>query len=232
MEWIKSDAAEDNPAPVDATSAQAVKMNSSEWQENVEKLAAQFDSQDIVGQAPRLPNGGLAVGAAALQPPDAPRREETHTWLQIKTGILSRLQEDDAHYYAVAVMSKGRNRLKLARIAWLKEPLRSWLAKAETQVPVTMAAVTASYTLPVITSPSGGCTDDTWMATPRGTSIPDGREEHTAVWTGSEMIVWGGATDGLNTGGRYNPVTDTWDSHLHHRRAHLPRGSHGSVERH
>ena len=30
-------------------------MNSSEWQESVEKLAAQFDSQDIVGQAPRLP---------------------------------------------------------------------------------------------------------------------------------------------------------------------------------
>ena len=35
---------------------------------------------------------------------------------------------------------------------------------------------------------------------------------HTAVWTGSEMIVWGGC-DGfscLNTGGRYNPSTDSW----------------------
>src|SRR5207247_6254811 len=37
------------------------------------------------------------------------------------------------------------------------------------------------------------------------------REGHTAVWTGSEMILWGG-TNGpfLNTGGRYNPSTDSW----------------------
>ena len=35
---------------------------------------------------------------------------------------------------------------------------------------------------------------------------------HTAVWTGSEMIVWGGNTGShfLNTGGRYNPSTDSW----------------------
>jgi hypothetical protein len=28
------------------------------------------------------------------------------------------------------------------------------------------------------------------------------------VWTGSEMIVWGGTAD--TTGGRYNPKADTW----------------------
>ena len=35
---------------------------------------------------------------------------------------------------------------------------------------------------------------------------------HTAVWTGSEMIVWGGynGSGNLNTGGRYNPGTDSW----------------------
>ena len=32
------------------------------------------------------------------------------------------------------------------------------------------------------------------------------------MWTGTEMIVWGGHNDsgGLNTGGRYNPNTNTW----------------------
>jgi hypothetical protein len=37
------------------------------------------------------------------------------------------------------------------------------------------------------------------------------RSNHTAVWTGSLMIVWGGY-DGvlLNTGGRYDPATDSW----------------------
>ena len=41
---------------------------------------------------------------------------------------------------------------------------------------------------------------------------PMGRYFHTAIWTGSEMIVWGGVVEagGTNTGGRYNPSTDSW----------------------
>src|SRR5207244_2484 len=44
------------------------------------------------------------------------------------------------------------------------------------------------------------------------TNAPDGRRSHTAVWIGSEMIVWGGynGSSVLNTGGRYNPGTDSW----------------------
>jgi N-acetylneuraminic acid mutarotase len=82
----------------------------------------------------------------------------------------------------------------------------------ETQVPVTMAAVTANYVLPAVASPSGGCTDDTWAPTSL-TNTPGAREYHTAVWTGSEMIIWGGediSGDLVNTGGRYNPSTDSW----------------------
>src|SRR4029453_17535597 len=105
---------------------------------------------------------------------------------QIKTGVLSPLQEDDAHYSPVAVTKKGKDRLKLATIAWLKEPLRSWLTKAEAQVPTTMAAVTANYMLPAISSPSVACTDNTWTATDYA---PSARYSHTAVWSGSEMIV-------------------------------------------
>jgi N-acetylneuraminic acid mutarotase len=52
---------------------------------------------------------------------------------------------------------------------------------------------------------------DSWTATSI-TNAPIARWLHTAVWTGSEMIVWGGGdnTDFLNTGGRYNPTADTW----------------------
>lgn len=54
---------------------------------------------------------------------------------------------------------------------------------------------------------------NTW--TPTATlSAPSARSAHAAVWTGSEMLVWGGATDGssmtTDTGARYNPATDTW----------------------
>ena len=44
MEWIKTDSANDDSAPADAKSAQALKMNGSEWQDSVAKLAAQFGS--------------------------------------------------------------------------------------------------------------------------------------------------------------------------------------------
>ena len=55
-------------------------------------------------------------------------------------------------------------------------------------------------------------TTDSWTATST-INAPSGRIWHTAVWTGSEMLVWGGYDDGVvdfNTGGRYNPSTDTW----------------------
>src|SRR5439155_223039 len=52
---------------------------------------------------------------------------------------------------------------------------------------------------------------DSWIDTST-TNAPTGRWGHTAVWTGSEMIVWGGLTGGgsVNSGGRYNPTTNTW----------------------
>jgi N-acetylneuraminic acid mutarotase len=43
------------------------------------------------------------------------------------------------------------------------------------------------------------------------TGAPDPRYRHTAVWTGSRMIVWGGITGPtVNTGGAYDPVADGW----------------------
>ncbi|HEV8700526.1 MAG TPA: hypothetical protein VGV60_04545 [Candidatus Polarisedimenticolia bacterium] len=49
---------------------------------------------------------------------------------------------------------------------------------------------------------------DTWRPTSTD-SAPRARAEHSAVWTGKDMIVWGG-TYGLRTGGLYDPATDTW----------------------
>jgi len=51
---------------------------------------------------------------------------------------------------------------------------------------------------------------DTWMPTSTA-NAPSGRSGHTAVWAGTEMIVWGGYfASPLSSGGRYNPATDTW----------------------
>src|SRR5215208_5450483 len=53
---------------------------------------------------------------------------------------------------------------------------------------------------------------DTWTATTTA-NAPTARAWHTAVWTGSEMIVWGGVDNVVgysNSGGRYDPSTDSW----------------------
>jgi N-acetylneuraminic acid mutarotase len=53
---------------------------------------------------------------------------------------------------------------------------------------------------------------NSWTATST-VNAPSARYQHTAVWTGSEMIVWGGRDENNNllaTGARYNPATDTW----------------------
>ena len=73
-------------------------------------------------------------------------------------------------------------------------------------------AAGANYILPTISDPSGGCIGNTWTST-NLIGAPDARYSHTAVWTGSEMIVWGGDDENsleINTGGRYNPSTDSW----------------------
>src|SRR4029077_11622542 len=56
---------------------------------------------------------------------------------------------------------------------------------------------------------------DSWTATST-TNVPDARADHTAIWTGSLMIVWGGENNlngtFFNTGGRYDPSTDSWNA--------------------
>ena len=45
-------------------------------------------------------------------------------------------------------------------------------------------------------------------------NAPQQRINHAAVWTGTEMLIWGGVEPGssslLNSGARYNPITNTW----------------------
>ena len=78
----------------------------------------------------------------------------------------------------------------------------------DTSMATTLANIT--YTLPKIPE---GCIDDTWTATST-TNAPSPRAFHSAVWTGTEMIIWGGydGTNSFNTGKKYNPSTDTWAS--------------------
>lgn len=58
-----------------------------------------------------------------------------------------------------------------------------------------------------------------WTALPRAGDVPKARYSHSAVWTGSEMFVWGGlctadaaaaTTAACTDGSAYDPVKQTW----------------------
>ena len=59
---------------------------------------------------------------------------------------------------------------------------------------------------------------------------PSRRAFNTAVWTGKEMLVWGGCNTSkvLNDGGRYNPAKDAWKP-INTDGAPNPRGGHVAV---
>jgi hypothetical protein len=82
---------------------------------------------------------------------------------------------------------------------------------------VLMAARRKWVLLAVCAAPLAAQSYDSWISAPNlnnGTGAPSAREGHRAVWTGDKLIVWGGNAGGpaSNTGGIYNPATDTWES--------------------
>ena len=110
----------------------------------------------------------------------------------------------------------------LARRSLVDRLIRSFYAgeEARTKVPFDTWWVGVRDTLAIDPMPLAGpfervlpqftgCMAGSW--TPTKQDVPDPRIGHTFVWTGSEAIVWGGSFDGgVNTGGRYDPATDTW----------------------
>ena len=216
-ELIRSD---DDKIGVERGANHTVKLASREWNGTVQKLAATFGEPTAAGASAFGARRHVAAfepstGAESVPPANSDisassQEAAAEVYERIPVGKLSFLQEDEERYYATAIIEKTDGHLKLGTIAWLKEPLESWLSRAENEVRAETTAPNASYMLPEISDV--GCTVNTWAAS--SMNAPRGRFLATAVWTGSEMIVWGGyefaSTVLFNTGGRYNPTTDTW----------------------
>ena len=92
-----------------------------------------------------------------------------------------------------------------------RKPFGSAPTKALRVMSMTATLANVAYTLPRVAQGNAPCTDDTWTATSTA-NAPTARAYQKSVWTGTEMIVWGGydGNNYFNTGGRYNPSTDSW----------------------
>jgi N-acetylneuraminic acid mutarotase len=190
-EFVRSDGAGNG---TNRNAEHSVKLNSREWDETMHKLAASFESRRHAAGFQSADMSAHSISAA------------NDAYEAVPVGNVGPLQEDEERYYATAVIEKSNDAVNLATVSWRKEQLEAWLARAGNQADTAMTEPSGNYTLPEILD-GAGCIGDTWTAT---AGPPDGRDGHTAVWTGNEMIIWGGTGSGLNTGARYNPSTDSW----------------------
>lgn len=129
---------------------------------------------------------------------------------EIPTGRVSALRESDDSFYVVGILDRDDERIRTVYGLWRKTPFDEWWLESSERFPALAPTGTdESFDSPEILGQT--CADDRWLATPTG---PEGRFAHTAVWTGNEMIVWGGFTDSipLQTGGIYDPTTDAWST--------------------
>ncbi|MBA2434439.1 MAG: hypothetical protein H0V54_05020 [Chthoniobacterales bacterium] len=125
---------------------------------------------------------------------------------------VSMVREDDNQFYVLSVLSQSDDDLKVASVTWRKEPVDIWWNKVRADIPMAEPDFqVADFSLPQIAAPAA---DESWRPT---SSALTPRENHTAVWTGTEMIVWGGFYNPSNydnyavtVGSRYNPATDSW----------------------
>jgi N-acetylneuraminic acid mutarotase len=161
------------------------------------------------GAAVALPGALMLMPEVFDRSAAALRRSEGGPGGAPALGRFGPLREDSHRFYALAIDALEADRLTLRSVAWRKADFDTWWAAQRAGFSADLPASAASYRLPTV-APNANCRDDSWKPTLAGL---DGRYEHSAVWTGSEMIVWGGMEAVgfvYNDGSRYNPATDTW----------------------
>ncbi|HEX5042137.1 MAG TPA: kelch repeat-containing protein, partial [Candidatus Polarisedimenticolaceae bacterium] len=173
-------------------------------------------AEAALGQADLMDAGGVyheerwSIGDETLAQPASegtvtvPKAE----WQLTLERLSHRVLEEDATSFRVSeLLAREGNTFTVAVAVWEKVPFDTWFADREKELSTSVSEPTTPY---VLLNPVENCVSDTWR--PTRTGVPDGRREHSALWTGTEMIVWGGTGYMLemNSGGRYDPATDTW----------------------
>jgi len=162
----------------------------------------------------RKERGQESMTDVALTPDEFERRRER---LSTSAGRIGPVIEERDRFVIEALLDQRVDGLRVAIYTIRKETWDGWWSRFQDDFDPRDVKVTADFgqTLP---RPGGAETgtqpcasDDTWNNGMMD-DLPDPRYNHTAVWTGTEMIVWGGRSGGprLASGARYDPVTDSW----------------------
>lgn len=193
---------------------------------------------------------GVAVPAVLSVDQREVRPDLDATLRSIPVDVWSDLIDHGDSYGRVGVVKRMDDAVELRVLLVAKTNLQDWLASERSDLPSlpdgaapltcipsgqTMSLLQALVSPASSATPSGEGTDsecqpDTWQALP-GEMPLSPRKRHAAVWTGAEMLIWGGfLTDQTvsGTGWRYDPTADSW-TQMSRVNAPTPRTFHTGV---
>lgn len=135
---------------------------------------------------------------------------------------ISNLIEKEESFAIYHTLKKEDSLVELECLIFPKKPFESWLEEQSFDLNIKQTSKESYYSFSVeresMFNLRGSCSDGWWENSSLD-QIPDGRYYHTAIWTGNEMIIWGGQNGSwigndifFNNGYKYNPTTDTWSS--------------------
>ena len=193
--WTLSPVGVDRPRAV--ADGYEVRLTEAEWNAKIRDLTARLETDRMTTSS-----GDERGFPTVAQCENAIEGSES----LVAKGI-STIQENDETFFATAVLESGPEHLKTATVLWPKESFDTWWAKERNLFDTPRRSLDASYSLelPAVNA----CVADRWSPVPSTTT--EARWLHTAVWTGAEMVVWGGFdVSTLSSGGRYQPATGSW----------------------
>ena len=175
--------------------------------------AGKPDRPDRRGDGPH--GGSRSPQRLELEPAEFARQAAR---LPDRPGAIGPVVEEPEAFVMSVVLDKGEGEIRVASFSAPKITWDDWWRSAEGRFDEAAIDPTVASDDPLPmprsrsseTSMSSPCPDDTWD---NGSldDLPSPRYAHTAVWTGSLMIILGGFNNGFDyTGGRYDPVIDTW----------------------
>lgn len=146
----------------------------------------------------------------------------------IPQNRLSKLEETPEAFVVFQVLSATPDTITTASATWRKVAFGTWWSAEREKLGTTVPGAIGTYERVPLSG--GTCEDDTWREV-FDENVPSGRAHATSIWTGTEMIVWGGAGyySTSDIGGRYDPATDTWSEVSAGPGAASARGGHSMI---
>lgn len=185
---------------------------------------AVWDGSSMIIWGGRTPNN---IGTFTARNDGAAWKPTGNNWTNISTpGLTARYNHTAIWTGSEMIIWGGQSNITTELNDGGRWQGGNWLGVSATNAPAARVGHTAVWTGNAMLiwggSTANGITNfntgalynpatNTWTSIST-TNAPSARTGHTAIWTGTEMIVWGGSNLGnvTNTGARYNPTTNTW----------------------